>query len=316
MDGKVLSKSKSKIRIEYKDGNKETLKLGNKSTKIENGVSYKQGLVSDFKKEDRFDKNDILVYNASFFEKDFFDNTKLVYVVGTTLRVAMIEDTVTDEDSCAISKSISKKLSTDTYKVKSFIVSSDQEVVNILDIGTEVNQNSILFTIKDKDILSNTLDKETIELLSSIKSKSPKAKISGTIDKIVVYYNSELDDLSLSLKKLAESSDKIEGIPGKVTNEYSIQGKPLITGNVEIKVFISAEIPAGLGDKGVFGNQLKTTIGEVYQNRITSEDGSEIEALFGQRSAMARIVESPLIIGTTTSLLKEIAKKAIEIHKP
>lgn len=67
--------------------------------------------------------------------------------------------------------------------------------------------------------------------------------------------------------------------------------------------------------KGVFANQMKSVFGEVLDYDMTTEDGEVIDAVFGRRSIAARIVLSPDIIGTSTTLLKVIAKKAVQIFK-
>lgn len=48
---------------------------------------------------------------------------------------------------------------------------------------------------------------------------------------------------------------------------------------------------------------------------MRTEDGEKIDALFGYRAIAARIVLSPDIIGTTTTLLKVIGSKAVKLYK-
>ena len=60
---------------------------------------------------------------------------------------------------------------------------------------------------------------------------------------------------------------------------------------------------------------MKTVHGRVIEEQMHTEDGTPIEAVFGMKSIEARIVESPIIIGTTTTLLKAIAKKAIAAYR-
>jgi hypothetical protein len=60
---------------------------------------------------------------------------------------------------------------------------------------------------------------------------------------------------------------------------------------------------------------MKTVISGIVEEPYRTENGTEIEAIFGAKSIEDRIVNSPYIIGTTTTLLKLIAKKAIEIYK-
>ena len=48
---------------------------------------------------------------------------------------------------------------------------------------------------------------------------------------------------------------------------------------------------------------------------MLSEDGDEIDAIFGYRSIEARIVLSPIVIGTTSTLLKIIGRNAAKLYR-
>jgi hypothetical protein len=74
-------------------------------------------------------------------------------------------------------------------------------------------------------------------------------------------------------------------------------------------------VTAGVGDKTVFANQMKSVEGRVLSDEVTTEDGTKIDAIFGAKSIYDRIVTSPYIIGTTSTLLSEIAKRAVKIYK-
>lgn len=65
----------------------------------------------------------------------------------------------------------------------------------------------------------------------------------------------------------------------------------------------------------MFCNQMKTVFGQVMSGETTTESGKVIDAIFGQKSIDDRIVLSPSLIGTTTTLLDVIAKKAIAAYK-
>lgn len=53
----------------------------------------------------------------------------------------------------------------------------------------------------------------------------------------------------------------------------------------------------------------------MLESEMFSEDGDEIEAIFGYRSIEARIVLSPIVIGTTTTLLKIIGRNAAKLYR-
>jgi hypothetical protein len=60
---------------------------------------------------------------------------------------------------------------------------------------------------------------------------------------------------------------------------------------------------------------MKSVIGEVMDYQMTTETGEKIDGVFGRRSIDARVVRSADIIGTTITLLKVIASKAVSIYK-
>jgi hypothetical protein len=104
-------------------------------------------------------------------------------------------------------------------------------------------------------------------------------------------------------------------VNGQVTDEYRVSGVPLALDKAEIRVYITLNTTSSVGDKLVFGHQLKSVVGEVMDYKVTSEDGRPVDALFSYRGVMSRIVNSPILLGTTTTLLKLIADKAVEAYE-
>jgi hypothetical protein len=131
--------------------------------------------------------------------------------------------------------------------------------------------------------------------------------------------------MSASLKTLADRSDRRRSaqnkaignpaITGAVNSDYRVEGVPLALNKAEVRFYITVETGTSNGDKLVFSNQLKSTIGEVMDYSMRTKDGEEIEAVFGFRSIAARIVSSASVIGTTNTLLKVLAKKAVEAYE-
>ena len=69
----------------------------------------------------------------------------------------------------------------------------------------------------------------------------------------------------------------------------------------------------GIGDKAIFGNQMKFTVGKIF-DKITAEDGTVIDATFRTEGFIHRIVTSPDLIGTTSEILDRLGKKAVEMY--
>ena len=144
------------------------------------------------------------------------------------------------------------------------------------------------------------------------------------IERIEVFYHGEREDMSDSLGALVDISDKQiasrnrsvgrKAFTGSVDENFRIENEPLALDTAAIRVYITSDVDAGVGDKGVFGNQMKTVFGRVFDG-VESRSGVQIDAIFGAVSVDNRIVSSPFIIGTTNTLLKVIGRKVVEAYK-
>lgn len=318
-DGKIVSLSKNKLVIEYIDGARRTYKIGKWYSREEAGVSYLHELKVDKKKGDTFNKGEILYYDTGFFEKDWLHDDKIVYKHGATLRTALVEADQTYEDSSAITVKGSQKLITKSSKVHTYRIDFNTTISDMVEVGSKIKAGDTLFAMSSGTI-SEDMDEETKKALLELSTTSPSTKYTGIVGRIEIYYTGSIEDMTPSLKKLAEESnnqfsrEKGRKVTGDTKGTLLINGKPIDKNQAVIKIYIDVEEPFGFGDKSVFANQLKTTVGEVFTYDITTEDGEPIDAIFGERSVYARIVLSPFIIGTTNTLLEVIRKKAVEAY--
>lgn len=331
-DGIVEKIDNNAIVVLYKTdqtGGKYTIPkgvyLGRKYGKAEGSV-YPHDIITDLKVGQKFSKGDPIAYNKGFFERDFYDPRKIIYKGSMNAKTALYETSQTLEDSSSISKKISERMSANTTKIKTYTLDFKQNIRKLVKVGSMVKPDTVLFIIEDEatggtDIFSDV----TVDTLKRISALAPRAKLEGILDKIEVFYHGDKEDMSPSLRQLANYSDRLlkeqavsKGDPvitGMVNNDYRVEGKALLLDTLEIKLYITRHTKASIGDKGVFANQMKTVFGEVIDYNMSTETGEEIDAVFGYRSIAARVVLSPTIIGTTTTLLKLIAKKAINIYE-
>lgn len=320
--GTVLEVTDKVITINYKNKGMTKVVLKEWTTKEESNSTYTHKLVTILKKGMTVNQGDVIAYDYSFFEPDIFDSKKVVFKSGSVVNTVLMEDMQTFEDSSAISYKAAKKLATNITKVKSIVVNNTDAILDIVTLGQKVEPTTIAFSISDASLMKlKGLTPEALEAIKRLKQASPKIKYKGTVTKIHLYYNSEYEDLSESIKLLVDTSDKNVRIEnnnktynGRVDNGYSIQGKPLLEGQVEIKIYIDVKEEMGVGDKMILSNQLKSTVGEVFDYNMSGIDGTEIEAVFSARSIAARIVSSPFIIGTTTKVLEVLTDRAIETY--
>lgn len=317
-DGVVLDVKDKSITVKYKTLGEETYKFSDWTTKEESGSCYTHKLKPNFNKDDKFSKDDTLVYNTSFFEPCSFYPQRVIYKQGELVTTVLMENMETHEDSGAISGDMTKRLGVNVTKVVSTVVNMEDNIIDALTEGTEVTPNTSLFLVYNKVMGEDQLDKETLELIKSLNSVSPKAKVNGVISKIDVRYNGEYSTMSNSMKSFITKVDKNTkertGYVGKVDDSYSVKGKSLLKGYAEIKYYIDMEDNMGIGDKAILGNQMKFTVGDVFHNEIKAEDGTPIDVIFSCRSISARIVNSPFLIGTTSMLLEKLSEKAIELY--
>lgn len=324
LDGKVTVLGTKGITVEYSDGTIAGYELGIKYGKSE-GSMYPHEIVTSFTLGYKFKAGEAICYNKAFFEPDLLDPKRVVWKTAGTIRTALYESQQTFEDSSSISPKAASLLTAHISKTRSIVLTFDQAISRVVKVGAIVDVLDTLCIIED-EITAKTgmLDDETIDALKRLSDKTPKAKYKGEITKIEVFYHGDKTDMNPSLKSLADYSDlelkrlakETNGkvYTGAVDSDYRVDGVPLAVDSLELRFYIKVTDVPSVGDKAVFSNQLKTTIGEVFEYPVKTEDGGDIEAIFGEKSLAARIVNSAYYIGSTTMLLKQLAKKAVEVY--
>jgi len=320
-DGVVVNKTDKLLTVKYKDNTIEGIALGTKFGRMEGSI-YLHEIVTELKKGDKFNKNDYLAYNKAFFERDWLDKSKLVLKMNRYVTTALMMNNEVFEDSSAISKEFSRTMKTYIIKERKFIINFKQNIVNLLPIGTKVKPNDVLFTLVDENTDYNNLSESSLELLKTLANISPKAKAYGEIIRYEIKYNGELSDMSPTLRKIAKQLDnevyeetkgtEYEITSNKVTSEYRSDGINLDVDTAEFKVFIKVELNMGIGDKGVFGNQMKSVVSEVISSDIYTESGERVDAMFSYKSIINRVVNSPILLGTTIRLIRKVSQLVAE----
>lgn len=323
-EGKVTAITETGIIVEYTDGEIKGVTLGRIFGKAEGSV-YPHDIVTPMKVGQKFKKGDAVAYNTGFFEPDTLDPKRIIMKNSMTVKVALYESNQTHEDSSAISKALSVRMKAKTTKVKSYVVNFNQNLLDVVKTGQRVTPKDILMIIEDEiTSTSNVFDEQSLAVLKKLSNQAPKANYVGVVDKIEILYHGDKSDMTPSLKALADRSDKhmvdtckSSGRPvitGQVNDDYRVGGVPLTVDKAEIKFYITIETMAGVGDKSVMASQMKSVIGEVMDYDMHTKTGEKIDMVFGFRSVMARVCYSPMIMGTTITLLNVIAKKAVQIY--
>ncbi|MNU19608.1 hypothetical protein D3C71_78390 [compost metagenome] len=323
--GRVESVSDTGIVVRYDDGEVKGYELGRRYGNAA-GLTIPHSVVSDLKEGQKFAEGTLICHNEGFFERDVLNPNNVVWKAGIIVKTVLMESTQTLEDSSSISKRAAGLLTTKMTKVKDVVITFDQSVRKLVKIGDQVEAEDILCIIENAVTASTDLfDDESLDTLRLLSAQAPLAKAKGVVERIEVYYHGEKEDMSEALRVLANTSDRElskrnksagrEAFTGLVDDGFRVDGDPLQLDTACIRIYITSDVAAGVGDKGVFCNQMKTVFGEVLEGEITTESGKVIDAVFGQKSIADRIVLSPEIIGTTTTLLDVIAKKALAAYK-
>lgn len=323
-DGKVKTVTAHGVIVEYKDGTTEGFQLGRRFGNAA-GMTIPHELTTPYKAGEEFKAGDIITYHPGFFQPDRLNPKMILWMNGTFAKVALLESRQTHEDASSISQSFADQLVTRITAVKRVVVNFNQHIHQLVRPGAHVQYADNLCLIEDTISDGQGLfTEETLNTLKVFSGQSPRAKVNGTVEHIEVFYHGDKEDMSESLRSIADASDRRMAerrraagkttITGQVDEGYRVDGEPLLLDTAVIVIYITHDVSMSVGDKGVFGNQLKTVISEVFSYDITTETGEKIDAVFGGNSVYARVVNSPFEIGTTMTVLGLIGKQAAKIY--
>lgn len=323
--GKVLSVNAEGIVVEFDDGEVKGYTLGRRFGAAA-GLTIPHTIVSNLKEGQKFKEGTTICYNPGFFEPDPANPTNVLWKSAVLVKTALMESANTLEDSSCISQKTADLLKTETTTIRWIKLNFDQKLSRIVKTGQAVDTEDILCIIEDAVTANqNLFDEASLDTLRILSGHSPQAKAKGIVERIEVYYHGEKEDMSETVRAVVNASDKElaqrqkaagkKVFTGSVDEGFRVEGDPLSLDTLAIKFHITGTVAAGVGDKGVFGHQMKTVFGQVLTSEVKTETGTEIHAIFGQTSIDARIVLSPSTIGTTATLLKVAAKRALKAYR-
>jgi biotin carboxyl carrier protein len=256
--GKVISLDDKGIIIEYDNKQTTGYELGRRFGAAA-GLTIPHQILTPLKLNDKVNVGDCIVYNDGFFEPDFFNPKNVVLKNATNVKTVLWESHQTLEDASSISSKVADKLSTKVTKVKNIIVGFDQSVSKLVKVGDIVSADSILCFIEDGVTANNNLFNDTsIDTLRTISAQAPKALVKGVVEKIDIFYHGDKEDMSESLKSLANNGDKelkskakslgTKEMTGSVDSGLRIDNDPVALDNLVIRIYITSNVGAGIGD--------------------------------------------------------------------
>lgn len=330
-DGKVtnIDEKAQLVEVTYESGDKDVFPYGDLYSTVEN-LAITQNVVCDMVLGQKFKKGDIVTHNTNYFYVDH-DTKQVDFTLGTLANVAMMEHDTTCEDSCQISQKLAEKLTIFPVQERVVSLSSTSFVHSCCKIGDEVEPTQpLLIFEEDPNAASafNTNDENTLAMLAELNRATPRAKHGGKIVKIDAYYSAPIDKMHPTLativkdaiaqknrqNKLAAKTDKANEYPASsvIAKGSKFKGVMFDDTTVMLVFYIQERIPHGVGDKLVFGNQLKNTCGGVAAKPILTESGVEVDALFSQNSANKRVVISPLLTGILSRVFEKLEDEICE----
>lgn len=301
-DGKVTGVDEYGLTVEYTDGTTDKFPLGYEIGKGA-GEYHKHLKITDREVGYEFKAGEILAWNEMFFDRDMIDPTRVVWKSGGLARIAFGEDQFTFEDSIGITKGFSDVSTTPFLKPNDFKVEALQSIKLHVKVGDVVEYDQIICDIENPESAAfEGDDSGMFDGLDRLGIKQIKAKQSGKISKIEVIYNGDIEDWSDSLKAFIKKQDgiraksanykKLTAKTGDVGGNTSVGKSKVYPGTAVVYIYIENTIKTTTADKFVVGNQMKGTVGFIYEHPIYTVDGREVDITFSLKSLLNRMVLS------------------------
>lgn len=323
--GKVVSLKNDVLKIQYQSGDIEAIEVGRVFTGGE-GHTYPNNIIVTVKAEESFNEGDTLAFNEAWFEQSYHDPKLVSFKHGVPTMVMLCENINTLEDGSVISPDLGEALKAEETEVRELVFPFKFTIHDLVKVGDKLEPDDILCVIEDESTAAAGLfGEDTVKTLNLLADNSPKAKVHGTVDRVEILYNGDVEDMSESMRKLVEDSDKrirlkmrdlgknIED--GRTDESQRVGGQPLQVDTLVIKIYISHSNNAGAGDKAVMGNQMKTVHGQVMTDKVITESGREIQFLYADVGVENRVVRSPRKWGIMNLLCLKTGERFVEAYR-
>lgn len=322
--GIVKEMSEHGMTVQYEDGTSKSYPLGRMYGENA-GMTIPHELITNLKVNTKFNAGDALTFNKAFFKPDTLNPKQVVWCNGTYANFALCEPTDVLEDASVICQELADMLVTNQTKHRTILAKFSQSISKLVKPGMQLKYDDILCIIQD-EISSgmDIYDEADIDTLKALGSMAPKAKYNGIVERIEIFYRGDKEDMPDALRKIVTASDreiamrrKAVGkkiVDGSVGEGFKVKGNSIPLDSVAIKIYLTGPEPAGVGDKIVLVNQLKSIIGKVTKEPMQSKDGKKVLGRFSYTSLARRIVNSPEIVGTTTAILLRGTELVLEAY--
>ena len=336
--GKVLEVTDEYILVEYEDGKKEYINLGETIEKNSDGGYYvplKLDKADNIKPGMKFDKDTILAYDKLSFSNSLGESDNLAYNVGKLAKVAILNTDEGFEDSGIISSSLAKKLATRVILKYDVVLDKDTTLVSIAKVGDHIEASDNLLVYQDafddedaNEIMASLNDGD----LSELGKRKLKSEVTGELKGIKVYRTVELNDLSPSLKKFVSAYEKPLKERANYLKEQGINPATKVaahyvlpaTGKLKkaqdailIEFYVEYLDTVGIGDKVVYNaaNKAveKSVMPEGLEPYTAYRPNEKIDAMVADQSISKRLVSSSYVYGSLQKLMVELDRHVKDI---
>src|SRR5699024_10777497 len=212
-DGTVesINNSLGVMILKYKSGEKDVVDISEKLSKNSNGGFYQTNTLNPlFNEGQRFKEGQIVAKNDKFFAGDG-KNSDIQFTSGKLSKIALASSYGTYEDSSLISDSLTEEMATNVTMKNTIGLGPTANIQFMAKEGQKIETGDPLMIFENdfddanlSDLLSKIGD-EFEQDIQDIASRSVKSKYSGTIKKVNIYYNRDLEDMTESMRKIVES---------------------------------------------------------------------------------------------------------------
>ena len=329
--------------VKYNDGTTSIINLAGVAAKnsgggffIENRLTLRDHIKVGYKVK----KGEILAMDDSFF-KEMLDGS-IGFAGGRLSKVAIYGLDTTFEDSASVTQAIVNEMSSDVINERRVVLSKNSRITKIAKIGDKVEVNDPLLIFEEvgsDDELTlaalEKLDTNTASTIEELARSTAKAKFSGEIFDIQIYYNAELDSLHPTLRKVvtdyikkysAKAKYIDKGREDEIVHQPStvkIESEKILGDDVDgvvIQYFIKHKDKCKVGDKLTFQVAAKTIIAETvdeglepYSEYNIYGEKDSIDALLSPLSLVARMIPDMYLSGYSHKVVLSLEQQCIAL---
>lgn len=337
---KKIDKKNQLCIIEYADKSTSMIDLTTRPAKNSGGgffIENRLELIDKIKVGYKFKKGEILAYDDNFF-KPTLDGS-ISFAGGCMTKIAIMPQAETFEDSAVITQRMVDDMSSEVINDRKIALDKTTRIISMAKIGDKIDVNDPLVIFEsignDEEMTLKALEKlddSTRSTIETFARSTAKAKYSGEIVDIKIFYNAELDDLHPSLRNVVEgyvrtNNSKANIISKMRSNEFivtpstkKIDSDKIMGGIIDgvlIQFFIKHLDKFGVGDKCSFSVAIKAIVAETIPEGLEPyseyNKDEEISAFVSPMSIVSRMVPDVYLIGYSTKVVMELEKECIRL---